>query len=101
MVGDLYRGERGSKPKAIADLGGTVFFTAVSPATGRELWTIVNAGRKLDGSRPVRGVQYSGGFDRPLPPGRPTSRDRGQYLVKEPTELGGTGRYSCDTVNHR
>lgn len=23
--------------------------------------------------------------------------DRGQHLVKEPTELGGTRRYSCDT----
>ncbi|MEX0614113.1 MAG: hypothetical protein WD229_18480 [Pirellulales bacterium] len=25
--------------------------------------------------------------------------DRGQHLVKEPTELGGTRRYSCETAN--
>jgi hypothetical protein len=29
-------------------------------------------------------------------PWRPLERFGGQHLVKEPTELGGTGRYSCD-----
>jgi len=31
--------------------------------------------------------------------GQPLAADRGQHLVKEPTELGGTRRYSCETAN--
>ena len=30
----------------------------------------------------------------------PLERIGGQHLVKEPTVLGGTGRYSCDIRNH-
>jgi hypothetical protein len=29
---------------------------------------------------------------------RRTRSEAGQHLVKEPTELGGTQRYSCDTT---
>jgi hypothetical protein len=38
MVKDLYRGEGGSHPVGMTDLGGRVFFSAESRATGLELW---------------------------------------------------------------
>ncbi len=39
MVEDLYPGQKGSTPYSITEFGGTVFFSARTLATGRELWT--------------------------------------------------------------
>jgi ELWxxDGT repeat protein len=41
LVADVYRGNEGSYPLSITDLGGTVFFSATRPSTGRELWSVV------------------------------------------------------------
>src|SRR5687768_5081770 len=38
MVADLYTAPASSDPKYIADVGGTAYFSAVSPGTGAELW---------------------------------------------------------------
>ena len=40
LVKDIYRGDKGSLPKQITDVGGTAFFSATRPSTGRELWRI-------------------------------------------------------------
>jgi hypothetical protein len=40
MVQDLYPGQEGSIPGWITALGGTVFFSATTPATGCELWAV-------------------------------------------------------------
>ena len=40
MVSDLNPGKVGSGPASIAAVGGWVLFTAKTPSTGRELWSV-------------------------------------------------------------